>query len=86
MKNSEASAKNNQSQTADADHRDDKAQKQSQQNQQKSKGVNPNDPDNSTGGSRSEGNLSNSRYNRDRGTTLHDKTGVMGSDNDGQAS
>ncbi|RYY54478.1 MAG: hypothetical protein EOO09_14130 [Chitinophagaceae bacterium] len=38
-----------------------------------------------TGGSMSEGNLSNSRYGRERTRAYHDKTTVMGSDTDGQA-
>jgi len=37
-------------------------------------------------GSMSQGNLSNSRYGRERTQALHEKTGVMGSDTDGQAS
>ncbi|HEX2845196.1 MAG TPA: hypothetical protein VHN59_01515 [Chitinophagaceae bacterium] len=37
------------------------------------------------GGSMSEGNLSNSRYTRERTRSLHDKQLVMGSDNDGQS-
>jgi hypothetical protein len=38
-----------------------------------------------TGGSMSEGNLSNNRYGRERTRSLHDKQFVMGSDNDGQS-
>lgn len=38
-----------------------------------------------TGGSMSEGNLSNSRYGRERTQAYHDKSSVMGSDTDGQA-
>lgn len=38
-----------------------------------------------TGGSMSEGNLSNSRYTRERTRSLHDKQFIMGSDNDGQS-
>jgi hypothetical protein len=38
-----------------------------------------------TGGSMSEGNLSNSRYSRERTRLLRDKQFIMGSDNDGQA-
>lgn len=38
-----------------------------------------------SGGSMSEGNLSNSRYGRERTRSLHDKQFIMGSDNDGQA-
>jgi hypothetical protein len=38
-----------------------------------------------TGGSMSEGNLSNSRYSRQRTRLLLDKQFIMGSDNDGQA-
>lgn len=37
------------------------------------------------GGSMSEGNLSNSRYGRERTRAYHDKTTMMGSDTDGQA-
>ena len=36
------------------------------------------------GGSMSEGNLSNSRYSRERTRSLHDKHAITGSDNDGQ--
>ncbi len=39
-----------------------------------------------TGGSMSEGNLSNSRYSRERTRLLRDKQFIMGSDSDGQAS
>lgn len=42
-------------------------------------------PATNTGGSMSEGNLSNSRYGRERTRAYHDKTTVMGSDTDGQA-
>ena len=38
-----------------------------------------------TGGSMSEGNLSNSRYGRERTQAYHDKSTVTGSDTDGQA-
>lgn len=38
-----------------------------------------------SGGSMSEGNLSNSRYGRERTRSLHDKQFIMGSDSDGQA-
>ena len=36
-------------------------------------------------GSMSEGNLSNSRYGRERTRSLHDKQFITGSDTDGQA-
>jgi hypothetical protein len=38
-----------------------------------------------TPGSMSEGNLSNNRYGRERSRSLHEKTFVMGTDDDGQA-
>lgn len=44
-------------------------------------GGSPTDSD----GSMSQGNLSNSRYSRERSAELHDKTVVTGSDRDGQA-
>jgi hypothetical protein len=34
----------------------------------------------------SEGNLTNSRYDRERDSTLKDKTFITGTDDDGQAS
>ncbi|MCG2612898.1 hypothetical protein LZZ85_01355 [Terrimonas sp. NA20] len=59
-----------------------------QQKNQQSKivpqtGNTPNATD--TGGSMSEGNLSNSRYSRERTRLLRDKQFIMGSDSDGQA-
>ncbi|MET0462228.1 MAG: hypothetical protein ABW007_03710 [Chitinophagaceae bacterium] len=65
-----------------------KQQEQDQQKDEKNKivpqtGNLPNATD--SGGSMSEGNLSNSRYSRERTRLLRDKQFIMGSDNDGQA-
>ena len=57
-----------------------------QQNDKNEKIVPPDDnAATNTGGSMSEGNLSNSRYSRERTRSFHDKTTIMGSDTDGQA-
>jgi len=44
------------------------------------------DTSNPSPGSMSEGNLTNSRYDRERDSTLKDKTFITGTDDDGQAS
>ena len=66
------------------DHLDPKSKKAGQQDK-KNLPERGTDENTDTGGSMSEGNLSNSRYSRERTRSTHDKTGVMGSDNDGQA-
>ena len=80
-------------------HSEDQANSQENRNEQKGNNANsnqsrekknvvPQDTHNEStdsGGSMSEGNLSNSRYGRERTQSLHDKTTVMGSDTDGQA-